>query len=235
VAAKRVFEPKDGPSLRCPANRYLDFRLLPKAADATALRRAARGTWENGALTTRLDRGIHVANETGLAHRTAAVHDWLKRLNGAVLVAMMGVMVALVFGNVVARYVFNLSFIWAEELSQYLMVWVTFLGAGLAFTQGRHVAVELLQDAVPPAIGQGIRAAVLLICGAFLAAVVVLGLQFAGFAWDQETPAMNIPFGIPYLAVPIGALLFAVHMLLMPRAFVERRFDEVPSLESEEA
>lgn len=164
----------------------------------------------------------------------ASLHLWLKRANAAVLVAMMGVMVALVFGNVVARYVFNSSLIWAEELSQYLMVWVTFLGAGLAFTQGRHVAVEFLQDAMPAPAGRRVRGAVLVLCLIFMAVVAVLGFQFAAFAWDLETPAMNIPFGIPYLAVPIGALLFVAHMALMPRAYIEKRYDESPPLEPEE-
>jgi TRAP-type C4-dicarboxylate transport system permease small subunit len=163
------------------------------------------------------------------------LHLWLKRINAAAVVAMMGVMVALVFGNVVARYVFSASLIWAEELSQYLMVWVTFLGAGLAFTQGRHVAMEILQDAAPAPVGRGLRGLVVVLCLAFLIPVAVLGFEFVGFAWEQETPAMNISFGIPYLAVPIGAVLFIAHVLLMPRAYVERRFDEAPSLEAEEA
>lgn len=163
----------------------------------------------------------------------ARLHDWLKRANAAVLIAMMGAMVALVFGNVVARYVFNVSFIWAEELSQYLMVWVTFLGAGLAFLQGRHVAMDLVHDLLPPGPRAALRAFILALTLAFLVATVVLGFRFAFFAWDQETPAMNIPFGIPYLAAPIGALLFIAHILLAPRVYVDRRFDEAPSLEQD--
>jgi TRAP-type transport system small permease protein len=168
----------------------------------------------------------------GSARALAAM--WLKRVNGALLVAMMAAMVALVFGNVVARYLFNVSFIWAEELSQYLMVWVTFLGAGLALTQGRHVAVELVQDALPAAAGRALRAGIALLILAFLVTLAVLGFQFVSFAWSQETPAMNIPFGIPYLAVPIGALLFIAHLLLMGRDYIDRRYDAVASLEPAE-
>src|SRR5215211_3676539 len=170
------------------------------------------------------------ASPTRRAGASGFAAIWLKRVNGAVLVAMMAVMVALVFGNVVGRYVFNVSFIWAEELSQYLMVWVTFLGAGLALTQGRHVAVELVQDALPGRAARALRAAVALLVAAFLVALTVLGFEFVGFAWGQETPAMNIPFGIPYLAVPIGALLFLAHLALMGADYVERRYEAVESL-----
>lgn len=168
---------------------------------------------------------------TGARLAAAEGIRWFKCVNAALVVAMMGVMVALVFGNVVARYVFNRSFIWAEELSQYLMVWVTFLGAGLAFAQGRHVAVEMLQDALPGPIGRALRTFVMVLVLVFLATLAVLGFQFAVFAWDQETPVMNIPFGIPYLAVPIGAILFMAHILLMPSGYIDKRFDDVDNLD----
>ena len=46
------------------------------------------------------------------------------RTNEAVIVAMPAVMVLLVIVNVFCRYVLNFSLVWAEEISQYLMVWV---------------------------------------------------------------------------------------------------------------
>ena len=159
---------------------------------------------------------------------------WFKRINAGVVVAMMALMVALVFANVVSRYLFNRSFIWAEELSQYLMVWVTFLGAGLALRQGRHVAVEMLQDALPGPIGRAMRFLVAVLVIAFLVVLAILGFQIVLFAWEQETPAMNISAGIPYLAVPVGALLFLAHFLLMFRDFIDKRFDPVESLEAGE-
>jgi TRAP-type C4-dicarboxylate transport system permease small subunit len=173
-------------------------------------------------------------NREAPGSRIEAFDRGFKRINAAVIVAMMAVMVALVFGNVVGRYAFNRSFIWAEELSQYLMVWVTFLGAGLALRQGRHVAVELLQGAFPARIVRALRTFVAVATIAFLLVLAVLGFQLAAFAWPQETPAMNISAGIPYLAVPIGALLFLAHFLLMFRDFVAARYEEAPSLEAGE-
>ena len=114
------------------------------------------------------------------------------------------------------------------------MVWVTFLGAGLALRQGRHVAVEMLQDALPGPIGRAMRVLVAVLVIAFLVVLVVLGFQIVEFAWEQETPAMNISAGIPYLAVPVGALLFLAHFLLAFRDFIDRRFDPVESLEAGE-
>jgi len=149
---------------------------------------------------------------------------YLVTANRAIIFIMMAVMATLVFVNVVTRYVFNFSIIWAEEVSQYLMIWIAYLGAGLALREGRHVAVEMLQDRLPTALGRRVRMAVGGLVLAFLGAVTVLGFQFVVFVWNQETPVLNISLGIPSLAIPIGALLFALHLLLMFRNYVGRLY-----------
>jgi len=149
---------------------------------------------------------------------------YLVAANRAVIFLMMAVMATLVFVNVVARYVFNFSIIWAEEVSQYLMIWIAYLGAGLALREGRHVALEMLHDSLPVALGRKVRMAVGGLVVTFLGAVTVLGFQFALFVWNQETPVLNISLGIPSLAIPIGTLLFAAHLVLMFRNYADRRY-----------
>ncbi len=149
---------------------------------------------------------------------------YLVAANRAIIFFMMAVMASLVFLNVVTRYVFNFSIIWAEEVSQYLMIWIAYLGAGLALREGRHVAVEMLQDRLPPALGRRLRMAAGGLVLAFLGAVTVLGFQFVLFVWNQETPVLNISLGIPSLAIPLGSLLFAVHLVLMFRGYTDKRF-----------
>ena len=144
--------------------------------------------------------------------------------NRAIIFAMMAVMATLVFVNVVTRYVFNFSIIWAEEVSQYLMIWIAYLGAGLALREGRHVAVEMLQDRLRSPLGRALRVVVGGLVLVFLGVVTVLGFRFAIFVWSQETPVLNISLGIPSLAIPIGALLFAVHLLLMFRDYLGKRY-----------
>jgi TRAP-type transport system small permease protein len=149
---------------------------------------------------------------------------YLVTANRAIIFSMMAVMATLVFVNVVTRYVLNFSIIWAEEVSQYLMIWIAYLGAGLALREGRHVAVEMLQDRLPTTLCRTLRMAVGGLVLAFLGIVTVLGFQFAVFVWNQETPVLNISLGIPSLAIPIGALLFALHLVFMFRNYVGKRY-----------
>jgi TRAP-type C4-dicarboxylate transport system permease small subunit len=149
---------------------------------------------------------------------------YLVAVNRAIIFAMMVVMTTLVFINVLARYAFNFSIIWAEEVSQYLMIWIAYLGAGLALREGRHVALEVLHDRLPAPISRRLRMAIGGIVLAFLGTVTVLGFQFSLFVWTQETPVLNISLGIPTLAIPIGCLLFALHLILMFRRYADKQF-----------
>lgn len=171
--------------------------------------------------------------DVGKSRREGTFERVMVAVNRWIVIAMMAVMATLVFMNVVSRYIFNHSIIWAEEVSQYLMIWVAFLGAGLALRQGRHVAIEILQDRLPSTARRMTRHLVALLLIVFMGVLIVLGFQFARFAWDQETPVLNIPLGIPYMAVPIGALLLLIHLFFLYRAYIDGRYDVPEGLEAE--
>jgi TRAP-type C4-dicarboxylate transport system permease small subunit len=68
-----------------------------------------------------------------------------------VIALCLAVMVVLVFGNVVLRYFFNSGITQSEELSRWLLVWLTFLGAIIAVREHAHLGVDTLVKALPPA------------------------------------------------------------------------------------
>ena len=58
-------------------------------------------------------------------------------------------MVVLVFGNVVLRYAFNSGITVSEELSRWLFVWLTFLGAIVALKEHGHLGTDMLVGRLP--------------------------------------------------------------------------------------
>jgi len=66
------------------------------------------------------------------------------------IVVCLALMVILVFGNVVLRYGFNLGITVSEELSRWLFVWLTFLGAIVAMREHGHLGVDTLVKRLPP-------------------------------------------------------------------------------------
>ena len=66
------------------------------------------------------------------------------------MVAALGLMVVLVFGNVVLRYGFNTGITVSEELSRWLFVWMTFLGAIVALKEHGHLGSDMLVGRLGP-------------------------------------------------------------------------------------
>jgi TRAP-type C4-dicarboxylate transport system permease small subunit len=73
------------------------------------------------------------------------------RLLGVIMVAFLAIMVVLVFGNVILRYGFNSGITVSEELSRWLFVWITFLGAIVALQEGTHLGTDMLVSRLPVA------------------------------------------------------------------------------------
>ncbi|QHJ00488.1 TRAP transporter small permease subunit [Xylophilus rhododendri] len=73
------------------------------------------------------------------------------RLLDFLMAAALAVMVVLVFGNVVLRYAFNSGITVSEELSRWLFVWLTFLGAVVAMKDHGHLGVDMLVSRLPDA------------------------------------------------------------------------------------
>jgi len=134
----------------------------------------------------------------------------------------MLVMTILVFVNVVLRYLAGMSLTWVEELARYMMIWVAYLGAGLALRAGAHVAVEIVQDVLPPALTRLLRMVIAVLMLAFLLAVAWYGLTYSQFTMRQSSPVLSVPLGLIYLGVPLGCLLCAMHLLLGFRHYVDR-------------
>lgn len=75
--------------------------------------------------------------------------DGMCRLFGVLMVACLALMVLMVFGNVVLRYGFNSGITVSEELSRWLFVWMTFLGAIVAVRKRAHLGTDALVSRLP--------------------------------------------------------------------------------------
>lgn len=154
-------------------------------------------------------------------------------VNRVLLMLLLGLMAVLVFANVVLRYTSGDSIVWAEELSRYLMIWLTYLGAGLVLRFGGHLAIDNLQDVVPGRTGRMLRLLIVLCVAGFALAMTWLGAAYIWRAWAQTTPVMELPFGLVYSALPAGFLFMLIHLAMFVRRFVsDRTYDHDPDFDS---
>jgi TRAP-type transport system small permease protein len=141
-------------------------------------------------------------------------------LNRWALVLLLAGMAVLVIGNVISRYVFAHSFSWVEEASRYMMIWAALLGAGPALRVGGHIAIDTLQGLLPTVGARILRALIVAIVGSTLIALIWLGIDYARFAWEQESPVLGWSLGKVYLALPLGAAGMLLHLVLIARHWV---------------
>ncbi|MEW5724412.1 MAG: TRAP transporter small permease [Thermodesulfobacteriota bacterium] len=118
-------------------------------------------------------------------------------------------MSVIVAAQVFSRYGFNHSLFWSEELARFLLVWLTFLGAGVAYRRGVHASLDLFYHHLPPAWRRTTRLVVHLGALLFSGIMVWHGAGFAWFVRFQISPALHLPKWIPHGALPVaGAIIF---------------------------
>lgn len=141
-------------------------------------------------------------------------------INRWILIAIMIAMAVIVFTNVLLRFFTNQSITWSDEVARHLMIWLTFLGAGITLRHGALVAIDNLQLAASPRVAKLMRIMVAIILLAFFVVMIWAGKTYVGKTMRQLTPSTRIPFGYIYLAIPIGFSLMIAHFLLVIRAFI---------------
>jgi len=136
----------------------------------------------------------------------------LEKLLGLALI----IAVLINFVNVVGRYIFGSTFISADEVQIYIMVYIAFLGAAVATWRRIHLRMDVLVQRLPGGIKAVLAAAelVLILVLASLVLYVSSGYvtQMAGL--DARSQNAGIPMWIPHSAIVLGFGLIAVLAVL---------------------
>lgn len=136
---------------------------------------------------------------------------WFERLEEGLIALLLAAMTLVTFGQVIARYLFNYSFVWALELSTFLFGGLIFLGLSYGVRVGAHIGVDALVKLLPTKIAHRVGLVATLLCILYSAIVFVGGWIYVSKMYDIGILAQDIPIHqwIPRLVMPIGfALLF---------------------------
>lgn len=136
---------------------------------------------------------------------------WLEYIEEGVIIVLMAAMTVVTFMQVVARYVFNYSFVWALELTGVLFAWLIFIGMSYGVRVGAHIGVDIVVKSLgrPAARVVGSLAAVL--CIAYALIVTWGGMQYVSKMYDVGILMQDIPVPqwIPRVVIPLGFALLA--------------------------
>ena len=138
------------------------------------------------------------------------INDYCRAIE-ILLAVMLATMVLLVFGNVVLRYAFNSGITVSEEVSRWLFVWLTFLGAIVALKEHGHLGTDMLISrlSVP-----GKKVCLV------LAQVIMLYITWLLFAGSLEQAKINADVEAPVSGASVAifyaaGVVFAVSSALL--------------------
>jgi TRAP-type C4-dicarboxylate transport system permease small subunit len=144
------------------------------------------------------------------------INFYYKLLNW-LMVATVAILLVPVTLQVLSRFTELVpSYIWTEELSRFLFIWMVMLGAMIAVREGTHFDVDVWPELAPRAAAR-LHIVSHLFVLLFALVFVYWGIQFVRFGWSQQSELAELPMPFIFLAWPVAGLTW---ILFLGEAFV---------------
>lgn len=136
-----------------------------------------------------------------------------KQLDKVVKYVVFLLITGMIF-SITAQIIFRVFFdslTWTEEISRYLLVWSTFLGATMAYYRGMHINVTFVVDALSPKLKKVIQVLAILLTAGFFSVAIFYGIQYMSLQIYQVSAALRLPMKWVYIVMPVSFAIMTVH------------------------
>jgi TRAP-type C4-dicarboxylate transport system permease small subunit len=138
--------------------------------------------------------------------------EFYHRLLTWLMVGTVAVLIVPVTLQIVSRYTALIpSWIWTEELSRFLFIWMVMLGAMIGIREGTHFEVDVWPELGPKPAAL-LRIVSQLFVLVFALVFVWWGIQFVRFGWDQLSELAELPMPYIFAAWPIAGITWALFL-----------------------
>ena len=137
---------------------------------------------------------------------------WYHQLLTWLMVGTVAILIVPVTLQIIARYTALIpSWIWTEEASRFLFIWMVMLGAMIGVREHSHFEVDVWPDLAPrPAALLRIVSHVFVLI--FALVFVWAGWQFTRFAWNRVSELAELPLWLIHMAWPIAGVTWVVFL-----------------------
>lgn len=142
-----------------------------------------------------------------LYERVSSAADRVCRALEVLCAAVLALMTAVIALLVLTRNLLGFSFPWSEELTRFLLVWLSMLGAVVLLRRDDHIRLDFLEARLPPVARHGLAIALRLLVLAFLLILLQQSWIAAMARGATRAPALGLSMTVPYLAIPAAAAL----------------------------
>lgn len=136
---------------------------------------------------------------------------FLNRLTTLFVAGIFGVLVLMIFTQVVLRYVFASSLLWVEEMGKFMFMWLMWFGITIGVLKKSHIAVDFFVNLLPDKFQKWVRMISVVITGGFFLVLSYLGVTFAVKNIAAESSVLLIPIGYVYMILPVCGLICVIY------------------------
>jgi len=145
--------------------------------------------------------------ESALIRRLTRFVEWM-------LTVLSILIFVVVFLQVLFRYLLRQPLFWSEELPRYLLIWMCFLAAAVAQKHDAHINITLCLTPLSTRARQVLKILTDAIILAFLWIITYSGGLVTSITAHHRSTALQLPMGFVYAALPVGAILMSLYLVL---------------------
>ena len=144
--------------------------------------------------------------------------DGYHRLLTVLMIVAVGILLIPITLQIISRYTALIpSYIWTEEMSRFLFIWMVMLGAMIGVRERSHFEVNVWPD-LPPRAEALLRMFANVFVLIFALVFAWWGIAFLRFGWDQTSELAELPMGTIFIAWPVAGFTW---LLFLGEAFVD--------------
>ena len=132
-----------------------------------------------------------------------------------VLIALYGIIIPLLFINIIMRYFFGNAISWSEEVARYIFLWQIWIGASYGVKKSKHIRIDIIFNKLSKNAAYILENIITVVCLCFCLFLAFRGSELVSivFGLGQLSAALRLPMGYPYLSVPVGSGLMVIRYI----------------------
>lgn len=132
-------------------------------------------------------------------------------------------MTLLVMMAVILRYFFSIGIRWSDELTNFIFIYIVFLGIPIAYRYDEHVVIKVFANLFPVRVQKILTIMMHIFILIALITISIYGIQIMfGKVGKTLTPGLRIPRAFIYAAVPIGTLFLSFEIIKKLKQLLKR-------------
>jgi len=149
-------------------------------------------------------------------NKTKKVINLIDKATGWIISMSLLIITLIMAANVMGRYLIGVSIVWGEELTNYVIIAITFLGYHLCISRGMDMKIEVFDRILHRNILRWLNMFAISVALFFVLLVAFIGFNHTQivFALGRTSPALHLPMFVPYSALWIGALLMSIKYVI---------------------